>query len=105
MNLSNPVFDIAPARYNKPAVFLHWAIFLLIAVAYVAINVRGPKGTDSRTLWTGIHLVAGLLVFGLALIRAGWRLQLTPPPGDRSEERRVGKECVNMCRSRWWQHN
>src|SRR3546814_12206795 len=27
-----------------------------------------------------------------------------PPPGqfgDRSEERRVGKECVSTCRSRW----
>src|SRR3546814_18101586 len=22
---------------------------------------------------------------------------------DRSEERRVGKECVSPCRSRWWQ--
>src|SRR3546814_20575402 len=22
-------------------------------------------------------------------------------PGDRSEERRVGKECVSTCRSRW----
>src|SRR3546814_16756088 len=22
--------------------------------------------------------------------------------GDRSEERRVGKECVSKCRSRWW---
>src|SRR3546814_10379722 len=22
---------------------------------------------------------------------------------DRSEERRVGKECVSTCRSRWWQ--
>src|SRR3546814_557913 len=84
MNLSNPVFDITAARYNKPAVFLHWAIFLLIAVAYVAINVRGPKGTDSRTLWTGIHLVAGLLVFGLALIRAGWRLKHAPPPEETS---------------------
>src|SRR3546814_13812144 len=21
---------------------------------------------------------------------------------DRSEERRVGKECVSQCRSRWW---
>src|SRR3546814_15641997 len=24
------------------------------------------------------------------------------PAGIRSEERRVGKECVRMCRSRWW---
>src|SRR3546814_18783168 len=23
-------------------------------------------------------------------------------PGMRSEERRVGKECVSTCRSRWW---
>src|SRR3546814_19235987 len=24
---------------------------------------------------------------------------------DRSEERRVGKECVSTCRSRWWPYN
>src|SRR3546814_1149287 len=26
------------------------------------------------------------------------------PPG-RSEERRVGKECVSTCRSRWWPYH
>src|SRR3546814_9528324 len=26
---------------------------------------------------------------------------VAPPVGDRSEERRVGKECVSTCRSRW----
>src|SRR3546814_11828905 len=31
-----------------------------------------------------------------------WREDLRPP---RSEERRVGKECVSMCRSRWWPDN
>src|SRR3546814_17322342 len=25
--------------------------------------------------------------------------------GARSEERRVGKECVSTCRSRWWKDN
>ena len=25
----------------------------------------------------------------------------TPPPAERSEERRVGKECLRLCRSRW----
>src|SRR3546814_17565216 len=24
---------------------------------------------------------------------------------ERSEERRVGKECVSTCRSRWWRNN
>src|SRR3546814_1087136 len=31
-------------------------------------------------------------------LRPGW---LHPPHRDRSEERRVGKECVSTCRSRW----
>src|SRR3546814_13949785 len=26
-------------------------------------------------------------------------------PGCRSEERRVGKECVSTCRSRWWPYH
>src|SRR3546814_17460183 len=26
----------------------------------------------------------------------------TPSGSERSEERRVGKECVSTCRSRWW---
>src|SRR3546814_5299636 len=26
-------------------------------------------------------------------------------PNNRSEERRVGKECVGTCRSRWWQYH
>src|SRR3546814_13136434 len=30
------------------------------------------------------------------LTRPNW-----PEPPDRSEERRVGKECVSTCRSRW----
>src|SRR3546814_20610386 len=25
--------------------------------------------------------------------------------GNRSEERRVGKECVSTCRSRWWPYH
>src|SRR3546814_11971641 len=35
---------------------------------------------------------------------AGWR-QLTVLPRTRSEERRVGTECVRKCRSRWWPFN
>src|SRR5213596_3897410 len=31
----------------------------------------------------------------------------SPRPGSRrrSEERRVGKECTVLCRSRWWPHH
>src|SRR3546814_13425442 len=37
----------------------------------------------------------------LSTYRDGWRLLRTLL---RSEERRVGTECVRTCRSRWWQH-
>src|SRR3546814_12465258 len=36
----------------------------------------------------------GLLGLGIGGLRIG--------PADRSEERRVGKEWVSTCRSRWW---
>lgn len=61
---------------------MHWATFLLVVIAYVAINVRGPKGSDTREFWTGIHVWAGILVLSLALVRAGWRLTHTPPPNE-----------------------
>src|SRR3546814_12208921 len=32
---------------------------------------------------------------------AWWRDNLSQPVSGRSEERRVGKECVSKCRSRW----
>src|SRR3546814_15535238 len=37
------------------------------------------------------------------LLRSDGTYQALPrgAPGGRSEERRVGKECVNTCRSRW----
>src|SRR3546814_15678491 len=31
----------------------------------------------------------------------GWSYRWNPQPYARSEERRVGKECVSTCRSRW----
>src|SRR3546814_13468037 len=35
-------------------------------------------------------------------ITSGARGGRALPPGKRSEERRVGKEGVSTCRSRWW---
>src|SRR3546814_12243922 len=33
------------------------------------------------------------------------KLGVPPKLGSRSEERRVGKECVSTCRSRWWTYH
>src|SRR3546814_10038774 len=42
------------------------------------------------------------------LLRANGERHLKPPQEMRrlrSEERRVGKECVSTCRSRWWPYH
>jgi cytochrome b561 len=62
-----------PKRYSSPAIFFHWSIVLLVALAYLAIEIRGPKGSDSRAFWTNVHFCAGLLVLGLSILRVLWR--------------------------------
>jgi len=47
-------YRIFENRYSKPAIFFHWATFLLVALAWLAIEIRGPKGSDSRALWTAV---------------------------------------------------
>src|SRR3546814_13675035 len=50
----------------------------------------------SITFWRSNLLYAMLIAL---LLLTGARVLL------RSEERRVGKECVSTCRSRWWPYN
>jgi cytochrome b561 len=66
-------------RYTTPAIFFHWAVFLLVALAYLAIEIRGPKGSDSRAFWSSVHFWAGTLVLGLAVLRLLWRLWAGAP--------------------------
>ncbi|MET3821376.1 MULTISPECIES: cytochrome b [Burkholderia] len=61
-------------RYSSPAIFFHWIIFLLVALAYLAIEVRGPKGSDSRAFWMNVHLLAGTSVLVLSVLRVLWRV-------------------------------
>src|SRR3546814_16289697 len=44
------------------------------------------------------RVIVGMGQLELDLVRAG---EGNAPHADRSEERRVGKECVSPCRSRW----
>src|SRR3546814_20850189 len=51
-----------------------------------------------------IHELEQAVVQGARTILRGEQGALLLPPireGERSEERRVGKECVSTCRSRW----
>ncbi len=67
------------SSYSKPAMFFHWATAVLIVVGLFAINIRGPKGSDSRLLWNGVHIWAGSLILGLSILRLLGRLWYGSP--------------------------
>src|SRR3546814_15287858 len=48
-----------------------------------------------------ILFITSEVMFFLAFFWAFFDFALYPRTGVRSEERRVGKECVSTCRSRW----
>ena len=73
------------------------ALFLMVmswATDFVWEWLPAQVGLDAVPWW---WVVLGLLV-GAVLIIAAQRLG---PGMGRSEERRVGKECIAVCRSRW----
>src|SRR3546814_15501565 len=68
-------------------------------------SIRGPGRWGVRLGVAGLAKVAAvdLLDQGIRLVGAGEADQLVDLrlTRTRSEERRVGKECVSTCRSRW----
>ena len=58
-------------------------------------------------LWLGNSLIASMMLVGVLLPELLWngaffvRLVTGKRLFGRSEERRVGKECTSVCRSRW----
>lgn len=66
-------------KYTRPAILFHWLTALLVALAYVSMNVRGPKGTLGRILWSNTHYWAGTLVLTLAVLRLAWRARHGAP--------------------------
>lgn len=62
-------------RYAPAAIFFHWAIALLVVIAYAAVIAKGylPKGSAPRALSMTIHEWAGVVVLILAVPRLLWR--------------------------------
>src|SRR3546814_13922572 len=75
------------------------AINLAAISAALAAGPEAHPDPDRRWI-AGVSCGATYLAFGplSSLITA---VALAAPDGLRSEERRVGKECVSTCRSRW----
>ena len=99
----------------------HYGFHAAFLVCFVAMALVVPIGFLTRSLFHPIHqheteshhaaserdriaTILGLLpvavVFFCAFYQSGSSLTLFAK-NNRSEERRVGKECASMCRSRW----
>src|SRR3546814_13083879 len=62
-------------------------------------SMASPQGLCARQRFGGHNENTG---YATSLRRAMGSLRVRNSPGEsRSEERRVGKECVSTCRSRW----
>src|SRR3546814_14977498 len=70
----------------------------------MALNLGYNSWTDvPQVPWAVLPI--SLNAFGIALVFPIVTLAILdmyPRQRGRSEERRVGKECVSTCRSRWW---
>src|SRR3546814_14771511 len=57
--------------------------------------------SDGAPHWPGAPMLLAAAITGLAGVLVGRALRRADRAPLRSEERRVGKECVSTCRSRW----
>src|SRR3546814_4615100 len=66
--------------------------------------MRNPRRTSATAtaLLIGVGVVSLFTVFGASLRASLDDAVSRAFRGDRSEERRVGKEFASKCRSRWW---
>src|SRR3546814_18899545 len=90
-------FDLAERYYRQALAIEPAASHTLNNYAYSHL-LRGDHATASRYLEQArLHLVepAGALAATIETNFAAVRRA-------RSEERRLGNECVSTCRSRWW---
>src|SRR3546814_14533824 len=75
--------------------------------AAVSVGVQDEASDAKEGELLSVHLASGgkrIEFSGKATLNhdsGGIELHASLPLGDRSEERRVGKECVSTCRSRW----
>src|SRR3546814_14483963 len=75
----------------------------------VAIDSYGPfmaefdDGADRAIIESFVQVVSSGAEVGVRFLLAADRGGAVAPA--RSEERRVGKECVSTCRSRWWPYH
>src|SRR3546814_14868701 len=86
-------------RHGTPAN----ALILSSAIATACVILNDNKSTAEMFNFMAVLSTSVTLWLYLACAGAALRLGVAMPvAAPRSEERRVGKECVSACRYRWW---
>jgi len=74
--------SLGPERYDGVASALHWLVallvFLMLGLGFYMVEV--PRQTPMRGALFNLHKSIGILVLGLMIVRATWRLTHRPPP-------------------------
>src|SRR3546814_14337281 len=102
MRISDWSSDVCSSDLYFGVAELHPVMLPLLATGGALLSlallfILSGKAESPLTL-----ILAGIAVGTLAVAGTSLALNLSPNPfAARSEERRVGKECVNTCRSRW----
>ena len=87
----------------------------ITAICLAACSLIGPARADDtddaergqpapRYVVTVLRSLGGISSLGTSINNRGWvagRSRVSSNQSIRSEERRVGKECIPPCRSRW----
>src|SRR3546814_13962187 len=101
MRISDWSSDVCSSDLRKLQVIV-WQSFRVISSDDFAIH---PRGVEDLALWltnNARRLSESQMVDGRQFITAVDKLvDLRTKTTGSSEERRVGKECVSTCRSRW----
>ncbi|WP_075180410.1 cytochrome b [Pantoea sp. 1.19] len=68
-------------KYARSQILIHWAVVLLVVLAWAAIELRGfiPKGLPLRAEMKTLHFTFGSGVLVLMLLRVGLRLRHRAP--------------------------
>jgi cytochrome b561 len=69
-----------PSRYDSVARSMHWATAGLIAAAFVMGLTIDLLPRESRPPYLNAHVLTGLAVIILAVVRIGWRVGHPAPP-------------------------
>lgn len=68
------------SKYTSLQITLHWLVFLLVIVAYTAMELRSEFPRSIRHIVVAVHFSCGIAIFLLMATRLALRIKYAAPP-------------------------